>query len=52
MSSASRLRSATSVDGLGTCTLDGRAILLTRPLPCPDAAYLLTWTDRSVQLIA
>jgi Transposase DDE domain len=43
---------AAHVDGLGTFTLDGRAIRLTRPRPGPAATYLLPWTDRAVQLIA
>jgi hypothetical protein len=43
---------ATHVDGLGTFTVAGRAILLTRPLPTPETTYLLPWTGRSVQLIA
>jgi Transposase DDE domain len=43
---------AAHVDGLGTFTLDERAILLSRPLPGPDATFPLPWTERSVRLVA
>jgi hypothetical protein len=43
---------AAHVDGLGTFTLHGRAILLTRPRPGPVVTYPLPWTDRTVQLCA
>jgi hypothetical protein len=43
---------AAHVDGLGTFTLAGRLIRLTRPLPGPEATYPLPWTDRTVQFIA
>jgi Transposase DDE domain len=43
---------AAHVDGLGTFLCDGPAILLSRPRPAPDAAYLLPWTDRTVRLVA
>jgi hypothetical protein len=43
---------AAHVDGLGTFTVVSRMILLSRPLPTPDAIYLLPWTDRAVQLSA